>query len=136
METNHQKQPNLRAEYLYSDGSGATEVPKLKLAAAINCYRRTPRKKQPWNSFKTKSYLSRVTSTRVNPSPNRAAPRILRGANIVVTSADVNLVLLRTYLHIFERNTAFTLNVSNARIHFSNPNRNWQLILNSITTNF
>lgn len=55
METNQQKQPNLRAEYLYSEGSGAPEVPKPKLAAAINCYGRTPRKKTIMKQFQNKN---------------------------------------------------------------------------------
>lgn len=97
METNQQQQPNLRAEYLYSDKNGAPEVPKPKLAAAINCYGRTPRYKTLMKQFQNKTYLRRVTSTMVNSSLNRATPRVLREATTFVTSTDVNLFTQHTY---------------------------------------
>lgn len=97
METNEQQQPNLRAEYSYSVGSDAPEVPKPKLAAAINCNGRTFRKKNNHETVSKKTYLRRATSTMVNSSLNQATPRIVRDAKTFVTSADVNLFTQHTY---------------------------------------
>lgn len=47
----------------------------------------------------------------------------LGGAKTMATSVDVNLYLIKTSYHIFERKIAYTLNANNVRISFSNLNR-------------
>lgn len=120
MESNQQQQPNLRSEYSYSDGSGAPEVPKPKLASSYKLQREDNQKK---NNHET---ISKQTLPQEGNEHNGefllkpGYSKNSKGSKNLCHICGCKFIHTTHLLGSFCKKGNLHLNVSNARIIFSN----------------